>query len=68
MAKAKKSLSSVSQTVFEILTICSICVLHFTEAMKMQNKLTASTTGKVKSVLCKAGDTVEEDAVLVEFE
>lgn len=38
------------------------------EAMKMQNKLAASSTGKVKSVLCKPGDTVEEDAVLVEFE
>lgn len=36
--------------------------------MKMQNKLAASTTGKVKAVLCKPGDTVDEDAVLVELE
>lgn len=40
----------------------------FAEAMKMQNKLTASATGKIKSVHCKPGDTVEEDAVLVELE
>lgn len=40
----------------------------FTEAMKMQNKLSASSTGVVKSVLCVPGDTVEEGAVLVELE
>lgn len=34
----------------------------------MQNKLTSSTTGKVKSVMCKPGDTVDEGAVLVELE
>lgn len=38
------------------------------EAMKMQNKLTATATGKVKSVNCSSGDTVEEGAVLVELE
>lgn len=38
------------------------------EAMKMQNKLSASSTGVVKSVLCVPGDTVEEGAVLVELE
>lgn len=34
----------------------------------MQNKLTATTMGKVKSVLCASGDTVEEGAILVELE
>lgn len=34
----------------------------------MQNKLTATGTGKVKAVLCKPGDTVEEGSVLVELE
>jgi len=38
------------------------------EAMKMQNKLSASSTGKVKAVLCAPGDTVEEGAILVELE
>ncbi|EFX88799.1 hypothetical protein DAPPUDRAFT_187192 [Daphnia pulex] len=38
------------------------------EAMKMQNKLTATATGTVKSVNCRSGDTVEEGAVLVELE
>lgn len=38
------------------------------EAMKMQNKLSATTTGKVKAIHCKPGDTVDEDAVLVELE
>lgn len=33
----------------------------------MQNKLTATSTGKVKKVNCKPGDTVEEGAVLVEL-
>ena len=36
--------------------------------MKMQNKLSASSTGKVKAVLCAPGDTVEEGAILVELE
>ncbi len=36
--------------------------------MKMQNKLSATTTGKVKAIHCKPGDTVDEDAVLVELE
>ncbi|XP_032779353.2 propionyl-CoA carboxylase alpha chain, mitochondrial [Daphnia magna] len=38
------------------------------EAMKMQNKLTATATGKVKSVNCRPGDTVEEGITLVELE
>jgi len=38
------------------------------EAMKMQNKLSTTSTGKVKSVLCVPGDTVEEGAILVELE
>ena len=38
------------------------------EAMKMQNSMKAGGTGKVKAVNAKAGDTVEEDQVLVELE
>jgi acetyl/propionyl-CoA carboxylase alpha subunit len=41
---------------------------YFKEAMKMQNKLTTSGAGKIKAVLCKPGDTVEEGSVLVELE
>ncbi|XP_036880695.2 propionyl-CoA carboxylase alpha chain, mitochondrial isoform X3 [Manis javanica] len=42
-----------------------ICVI---EAMKMQNSMLAGKTGKVKSVNCKAGDTVGEGDLLVELE
>ncbi|XP_037655783.1 propionyl-CoA carboxylase alpha chain, mitochondrial isoform X1 [Choloepus didactylus] len=42
-----------------------ICVI---EAMKMQNSMIAGKTGKVKSVHCKAGDTVGEGDLLVELE
>ncbi|XP_066872720.1 propionyl-CoA carboxylase alpha chain, mitochondrial isoform X2 [Kogia breviceps] len=42
-----------------------ICVI---EAMKMQNSMTAGKSGKVKSVHCKAGDTVGEGDLLVELE
>ncbi|XP_032258574.1 propionyl-CoA carboxylase alpha chain, mitochondrial isoform X3 [Phoca vitulina] len=42
-----------------------ICVI---EAMKMQNSMAAGKTGKVKSVHCKAGDTVGEGDLLVELE
>lgn len=42
-----------------------VCVV---EAMKMQNSLLAGVTGKVKAVHVKAGDTVGEDDVLIEFE
>ncbi|XP_040596869.1 propionyl-CoA carboxylase alpha chain, mitochondrial isoform X2 [Mesocricetus auratus] len=42
-----------------------ICVI---EAMKMQNSMTAGKMGKVKSVHCKAGDTVGEGDLLVELE
>ncbi|XP_015978625.2 propionyl-CoA carboxylase alpha chain, mitochondrial isoform X1 [Rousettus aegyptiacus] len=42
-----------------------ICVI---EAMKMQNSMTAGKTGKVKSVHCKAGDTVGEGDLLVELQ
>jgi propionyl-CoA carboxylase alpha chain len=38
------------------------------EAMKMQNSMKASATGKVKAVRVKPGDIVEEDQVLIEFE
>lgn len=52
----------VGQTVPEGRELCVI------EAMKMQNSLVATTTGKIKAVHVKTGDTVEEEAVLVEFE
>ncbi|XP_063880104.1 propionyl-CoA carboxylase alpha chain, mitochondrial-like [Scylla paramamosain] len=39
-----------------------LCVI---EAMKMQNSLSAAASGKVKVVNVKAGDTVEEEQVLV---
>ncbi|XP_054430320.1 propionyl-CoA carboxylase alpha chain, mitochondrial isoform X2 [Pteronotus mesoamericanus] len=42
-----------------------ICVI---EAMKMQNSMTAGKTGKVKSVHCKAGDTVGEGDLLMELQ
>ncbi|XP_013394907.1 propionyl-CoA carboxylase alpha chain, mitochondrial-like isoform X2 [Lingula anatina] len=42
-----------------------MCVL---EAMKMQNSLPAARDGKVKAVNFKAGDTVDEEAVIVELE
>lgn len=42
-----------------------ICVI---EAMKMQNSMAAARTAKVKSVHCKAGDTVGEGDLLVELE
>uniref|UniRef100_A0A6I8N7F7 Propionyl-CoA carboxylase alpha chain, mitochondrial n=1 Tax=Ornithorhynchus anatinus TaxID=9258 RepID=A0A6I8N7F7_ORNAN len=42
-----------------------ICVI---EAMKMQNSMAAGKSGKVKSVHCKAGDTVGEGDLLVELE
>ncbi|XP_053563787.1 propionyl-CoA carboxylase alpha chain, mitochondrial [Bombina bombina] len=42
-----------------------ICVI---EAMKMQNSMTAAKTAKVKSVHCKAGETVGEGDLLVQLE
>ncbi|XP_053471150.1 propionyl-CoA carboxylase alpha chain, mitochondrial isoform X1 [Ictalurus furcatus] len=42
-----------------------ICVI---EAMKMQNSMTAAKTAKVKSVHCKAGETVGDGDLLVELE
>ncbi|XP_077439015.1 propionyl-CoA carboxylase alpha chain, mitochondrial [Vanacampus margaritifer] len=42
-----------------------ICVI---EAMKMQNSMTAVKQAKVKSVHCKAGETVGEGDLLVELE
>jgi len=38
------------------------------EAMKMQNSLVASKMAKVKKVNFKAGETVNEGDVIVEFE
>jgi biotin carboxyl carrier protein len=48
--------------------ILSVLMFVCTEAMKMQNSLVAGATGKVKAVHVKAGDTVGEDDVLIEFE
>ncbi|XP_071552299.1 propionyl-CoA carboxylase alpha chain, mitochondrial-like [Panulirus ornatus] len=42
-----------------------VCVI---EAMKMQNSLAAATSGKVKAVHVREGETVEEEQVLVELE
>ncbi|XP_032878982.1 propionyl-CoA carboxylase alpha chain, mitochondrial [Amblyraja radiata] len=42
-----------------------VCVI---EAMKMQNSLMATKSGKVKVINCKPGDTVGEGDVLMEFE
>ena len=52
----------VGQLVGEGLECCVV------EAMKMQNSMKASVAGKVKAVLIKPGDTVEEDQVLMELE
>ncbi|XP_072114949.1 propionyl-CoA carboxylase alpha chain, mitochondrial isoform X1 [Mobula birostris] len=41
-----------------------VCVI---EAMKMQNSLMATKSGKVKEINCKPGDTVGEGDVLIEF-
>lgn len=38
------------------------------EAMKMQNLLKSQVEGKVKKVLCKAGESVAVDQLLIEFE
>jgi len=38
------------------------------EAMKMQNIIKSEREGKIKSVSCKAGDSVTVDALLIEFE
>jgi propionyl-CoA carboxylase alpha chain len=58
-----KSVSvEVGQMVGEGLECCVV------EAMKMQNSMKASVTGKVKAVHVKPGDTVEEDQVMVELE
>ena len=52
----------VGQLVGEGLECCVV------EAMKMQNSMKASVTGKVKAVNVKPGETVEEDQVLIELE
>jgi len=58
-----KSVSvEVGQLVGEGLECCVV------EAMKMQNSMKSSVTGKVKAVHVKPGDTVEEDQVMVELE
>lgn len=52
----------VGQLVNEGSEICTV------EAMKMQNKLVASRTGKIKKINTKVGEQVEEGKVLVELE
>lgn len=52
----------VGQRVNEGHEICTV------EAMKMQNKLNASRTGKVKKINAKVGEQVEEGKLLVELE
>ncbi|TRY77275.1 hypothetical protein TCAL_10366 [Tigriopus californicus] len=52
----------IGQMVGEGLECCVV------EAMKMQNSMKASATGKVKAINIKVGDTVEEDQVLIELE
>lgn len=43
------------------------CVLLM-EAMKMENSVTAEANGVVKAILCKEGDQVQSDQVLVELD
>ena len=52
----------VGQQVIEGHEICTV------EAMKMQNKLVATRTGKVKLINTKIGEQVEEGKILVELE
>uniref|UniRef100_F7CY97 Propionyl-CoA carboxylase subunit alpha n=1 Tax=Ornithorhynchus anatinus TaxID=9258 RepID=F7CY97_ORNAN len=54
-----------SQRIVQVSEGQEICVI---EAMKMQNSMAAGKSGKVKSVHCKAGDTVGEGDLLVELE
>lgn len=42
-----------------------VCVI---EAMKMQNSLSTTATGKILNVNCVPGDKVEENQVLIELE
>uniref|UniRef100_A0A1I8GL11 Propionyl-CoA carboxylase alpha chain, mitochondrial n=2 Tax=Macrostomum lignano TaxID=282301 RepID=A0A1I8GL11_9PLAT len=53
---------TVGQTVAEGQEICVL------EAMKMQNSLSCAIAGKVKAVHFKAGETVNEEDVIVELE
>ncbi|TKR80868.1 hypothetical protein L596_014858 [Steinernema carpocapsae] len=63
MPGAIKSVSAeVGQMVTEGQELCVI------EAMKMQNSLHASKTGKVKAVNVKEGATVDEGEILIELE
>lgn len=52
----------VGQQVIEGQEICVV------EAMKMQNKLMASRTGKIKKINAKVNEQVEENKVLIELE
>ncbi len=47
---------------FLLLAVC------YVEAMKMKNAMYALEGGKIKSILVKAGENVEEDQILVELE
>jgi len=42
--------------------------LVIVEAMKMENELKAETAGRISHILVEAGQAVEKDQVLVEFE
>ena len=52
----------VGQEVIEGMEICTV------EAMKMQNKLIATRSGKVIKIDCKVDEQVDEGKVLVELE
>ena len=41
--------------------------LAIVEAMKMENVLTAERDATVKAILCKEGDSLAVDAVIMEF-
>ena len=56
---------NIIHNMFQVSEGQEICII---EAMKMQNSFAALSSGKVKSINCKPGDTVDEDQVLVELE
>ena len=68
MNRAKRNKREVIQC-FPILLQVSegqeVCVI---EAMKMQNSLCAGSTGRVKTVNCKVGETVDDEQLLIELE
>ena len=42
-----------------------LCVV---EAMKMENIIRSETSGVIKKIHCKEGDSLATDAVMIEFE